>query len=219
MFFIVSFLSLLQISLFAVEDAELPLNSTMNSSVVTCQSLNRSGVVRKTTPVAESASQTEPVVIDYPQIRKYERICTDEIKLACAKVSSVCGISVKSAILAVQTVCESVYGHKLYLNSESQANEDPEATKSEKTLPSERTITDYKQMMASNEEMNAGLALYNKPTGIKVTMHYDTTSRNNIDGEWPAIIIAFSDGKEYRLRPLFFAYEDRKQIAALLFKT
>ena len=71
-----------------------------------------------------------------------------------------CGISVKCAILALQTVCETVYGHKLYLNSESQANEDPEATKSKKTLPSERTITDYKQMMASNEEMNAGLALY-----------------------------------------------------------
>ena len=136
-----------------MEDAELPLNSTMNSSVVTCQSLNRSGIVRKTTPVAESASQTDPVVIDYPQIRKSERICTYEIKLACAKVSSVCVISVKSAIFAVQTICESVYGHKLYLNSESQANEDPEA------LPSERTITDYKQMMASNEEMNAGLAL------------------------------------------------------------
>ena len=74
-------------------------------------------------------------------------------------------------------------------------------------------------MMASNEEMNTGLALYKKPTGTKVSVHYYTTSRNNIDGEWPAIIIAFSDGKEYRPRPLFFAYEDRKQITALLFET
>ena len=86
MFFIVSFFSLLQISLFAVEDAELPLNSTMNSSVVTCQSLNRSGIVRKTTPVAESASQTDPVVIDYPQISikgayfKYMYTCTENIQ-------------------------------------------------------------------------------------------------------------------------------------------
>ena len=86
----------------------------------------------------------------------------------------------------MQTVCESVYGHKLYLNSESQANEDPEATKSEKTLPSERTITDYKQMMASNEEMNAYLALYNKSTGTKVICIMIQHQGIILMGEWPA---------------------------------
>ena len=53
---------------------------------------------------------------------------------------------------------------------------------------------------------------------MKSTLH-DTTTRNTIDGEWPAIILYFSNGGEYFLRPLFFAYEDRKQIAELLVET
>ena len=43
---------------------------------------------------------------------------------------------------------------------------------------------------------------------MKSTLHYDTTTRNTIDGEWPAIILYFSNGDEYVLRPLFFAYEE-----------
>ena len=54
---------------------------------------------------------------------------------------------------------------------------------------------------------------------MKSTLHYDTTTRNTIDGEWPAIILYFSNRDEYVLRPLFFAYEDRKQIAELLVET
>ena len=43
---------------------------------------------------------------------------------------------------------------------------------------------------------------------MKSTLHYDTTTLNTIDGEWPAIILYFSNGDEYVLRPLFFAYEE-----------
>ena len=50
-------------------------------------------------------------------------------------------------------------------------------------------------------------------------MHYDTTSRCKIDGEWPAIILNFSGKERYSLRPLFFACEDRKQIVRLLVET
>ena len=36
-----------------------------------------------------------------------------------------------------------------------------------------------------------------------------------MDGEWPSLIISFSDGWEHRLRPIFFAFKDRQQIIDL----
>ena len=54
---------------------------------------------------------------------------------------------------------------------------------------------------------------------MKSTLHNDTTTCNTIDGEWPAIILYFSNGDKYVLRLLFFAYEDRKEIAELLIET
>ena len=50
-------------------------------------------------------------------------------------------------------------------------------------------------------------------------VHYDTTTTSSIDGDWPSLILRFSDGQEHRLRPLFFAYEDRKQIVELFVET
>lgn len=58
-----------------------------------------------------------------------------------------------------------------------------------------------------------------KAADVKSVVHYDTTTRSSIDGEWTSIVLNFSDGREYRLRPLFFAYEDRKQIADLFVET
>ena len=86
-------------------------------------------------------------------------------------------------------------------------------------LPSPKTINDYKQLLAVQEEADAANCLYNMPSNVKCTLHYDTTSRCKIDGEWPAIIFSFSDGKRYTLRPLFFAYEDWAQIVCLLVQT
>ena len=54
-------------------------------------------------------------------------------------------------------------------------------------LPSAKTITDYKQLFAIQEEKDAATT-YNMLDGIKCTLHYDTTQRCKIDGEWPAII-------------------------------
>ena len=48
---------------------------------------------------------------------------------------------------------------------------------------------------------------------------FHTTSRNSIDGEWPAMLLNFTDGAEFVLRPLFFAYEDREQITELLIES
>ena len=76
-----------------------------------------------------------------------------------------------------------------------------------------RTIIEYKQFQAAQEERDAGVALFQKDAGTKATLHFDTTSRNNIDGEWPSLILNFW------LRPLFFAYEDRANIIRLIIET
>ena len=83
-------------------------------------------------------------------------------------------------------------------------------------LPSRKVIIKYKEMQASQEERDAALALYQKSGDVRVTLHYDSTTRNCIDGEWPSLVLAFSDKQRFRLRPIFFAYEDRENIAYLI---
>ena len=55
-------------------------------------------------------------------------------------------------------------------------------------------------------------------------MHYDTTSRSRRDGEWSSLIINTIDDNPslsdmISLQPLFFALENRKQIAKLNIET
>ena len=64
-------------------------------------------------------------------------------------------------------------------------------------------------------EREAAFAIFNKSTLVKAIVHFDTTGRNSIDGEWPSLILKFSDGIEYRLWPIFFAFENREQITNL----
>ena len=73
------------------------------------------------------------------------------------------------------------------------------------------TIADYKHLQVSEIECDAGVALAKKESSIKVTLHYETSSKNSIDGEWPSLILNFSDKQEFHLLPLFFAYEDRSR--------
>ena len=86
-------------------------------------------------------------------------------------------------------------------------------------LPSARTIADYKHLQASETEYDDGDALLKKESSIKVTLYYDTTSRNSTDGEWPSLISNFLDKQKFRLRPLFFAYKDKEQITKLIAET
>ena len=46
------------------------------------------------------------------------------------------------------------------------------------------------------------MALGSQPGDVKSVLHYDTASRNKIDG-WPSIILSFSDGTDFELRPMF----------------
>ena len=137
------------------------------------------------------------------------------------------------ARIAVKTTCKALYEPEYFLNIEeatkgTEGTLEPAAKRSKRplskedyqnyecVLPSAKTVSDYKHLQASEVECDAAIALIDKNKNVKVTLHYDTTSRNSIDGEWPSLILNFSDQQKFRLRPLFFAYEDRKQIKNLI---
>ena len=176
--------------------------------------------------------QLEPVKPDKAKLRAKRKICTDKIEATCSNVSSVCGMPVEMTQQAVKTVCKELYKHDVYLSAAegcklasleqppSKKPSPPVSARDYKSydyvLPSARTISDYKQMQASQVEQDTAIALWSKDKNVKSTLHYDTTTRNTIDSEWPAIILYFSNRDEYVLRALFFAYEDRKQIIELL---
>ena len=52
-------------------------------------------------------------------------------------------------------------------------------------------------------------------SGIKVILHFDATSCSKIEGDWPCLILIFSDKHQFPLQPLFFAYEDQARIIRL----
>ena len=89
----------------------------------------------------------------------------------------------------------------------------------ENVLPSSKTINNHKHTLAIQQEKDAATALNNISPGTKVTLHYDSTSRSKIDGDWPALILIFSNNQRFTLRPIFFAYEDRAQIIRLVVET
>ena len=123
-----------------------------------------------------------------------------------------------------------MYQHQYYLNADEYKNSEdiiqtnleppPKVPKTSKdytdlykyVLPSTRIILNYKHLQATQEETNAGVALFNDTRPGKVILYYDSTSRSNIDGEWPSLILKFNNGKSFRLRPLFFEFEDRETI-------
>ena len=77
---------------------------------------------------------------------------------------------------------------------------------------STRTLNDYKQMETPQAKLKSVWVLYKKNSSLKVTINFDIIARSSIDGELPILILFFSDGQEFWLIPLFFAYEDRQQI-------
>ena len=86
-------------------------------------------------------------------------------------------------------------------------------------FPSAKIIWNYKNLQPTQEEANASIKLLKKSSDEKVTLHFDTTSWCNIDGEWPAIILIFSSNIRFDLRPLFFTYGDRANITDLIIET
>ena len=86
-------------------------------------------------------------------------------------------------------------------------------------LSSEKTINRYMGLLVAQEEADAGIALLNLPSGVSSTLHYDTTTRSCIDGDWVSIMLKISDEREFDLRPIFMAVEDRENIVNLIEET
>ena len=208
------------------DDVEV-LNSTISDIPSLNVSVNRSGMVRAAPSINEIATQTDPTEVERKKLRINKRVCTDDVKNTCAILSSTCALSTEMSRKVVQVVCKNMYGHELYLTPEEQAKHEGTSVfigstkEKDRTyvLPSARTISDHKQFLATETETDAGLALLDKDISVKAFIHFDTTSRSNIDGDWPSIILRFTNGEEFRLRPLFFAYEDREQITLLFTET
>ena len=84
-------------------------------------------------------------------------------------------------------------------------------------LPSRKVIADTKHLLSIQQERNAALALIETSEEESMTtLHYDTTTRKRINGEWPSLILRMESGKKFRLRPLSLAVEDRQNITKLL---
>ena len=210
------------------------------------QSVNRSGFARATVPRTDVGTQVEDYVVPRKPIRAVKN-CSIESKETCAQLSVQCGLSVEMSRLAFIIVCKYYFNIEYYLtvddardnrsslthsapSQKSTAEDEPPTKKrvlSSKTdyidyqyvVPSAKTISSMKQFQSIEQERQAALALQSKPPNVKTTLHFDTTTRSTIDGDWPAIILIFSDGQRFNLRPIFFSHEDRENIANILVET
>ena len=177
-----------------------------------------------------------------PEIRK-RRNTIPKVKDTIATVSYRAGISVSKARVATQTVCDKLYGHNYHLQKPNQTklstideeeeeeepmNKKPQTAEDYKSykyvLPSEKSINTYKHLKAMHQEIIAAESLMNKNGDTKVTLHYDTTSRSRLEGEWPGLILNFLSKdpekcKMFNLRALRFALENRIQIKKLILET
>ena len=123
-------------------------------------------------------SSPEPLlVMPKPQIRK-KRNCTDEIKAAISKISYECGISVEKSRKAYQIVCKEMYSHKYFLSLEEKEEKegstmeprekkkknitDIDYEKYSDIIPSAKSTRTYKSLQATQEEVNAAVALCRK---------------------------------------------------------
>jgi len=200
------------------------------------------------TPPAKIMTPSQLDLVDAsPQpVVRLGRNVDDRFKDAIATVSHRSALSVAKSRIAVQAVCEKIYQHRFFLSREEKEkyeptlqtiNEEEEpANKKPRTredyqqyakiLPSARVVTQFKHDKSLHQEIKAASSLFSleRGSGTRVTLHYDTTSRSRIDGEWPALILNFlNDDPEkcgmFRLRALFFAFEDRNQITLLITET
>ncbi len=161
------------------------------------------------------------------EIRK-GKLCTREHKetLALAAVEASC--TVNQIRKAYKRILKGTLGIDVFLTVEEALKHDPDLIGLEPPRKIPRTLEDYKlyrNVIASDntisrtmhdlailQERNAALALLEKGENVKTTVHYDTTSRRNAFGEQTSMIVEFSDGQEFTLRPLPLARENKESI-------
>ena len=71
-------------------------------------------------------------------------------------------------------------------------------------------------MQAIQQERNAALAILDASPEDRITIHYDTTTRRRIAGEWTSVIVRLASGKMFRMRQLTLALENRENITRLM---
>ena len=89
----------------------------------------------------------------------------------------------------------------------------------ENILPTAKTIIGFELNMKIQNEKDVALALKNMKTGDKCTLHFDSTQRSKIDGDWSSLILIFSRKRQFSLKSLFFAYEDKQNLVRLIVET
>ena len=177
-----------------------------------------------------------------PEIQKVNNFLP-HLKDAIATLSYKAAMSIDKTRVAVQATCKKTYGHLNYITKEEQRKYKPHLERIDEVdeerndessepkmgkprsseecknyqyiLPDSRVVNEFNHQKAWLQEITAAKALAKKADTTRVMLHYDTTSRCRIDGEWPSIILNFlNDYKEkccmYNLHALFFSYEDRK---------
>ena len=193
-------------------------------------------VSRRAAPILEKPVTVDKVVqVDIPTPTEPVRLVrnsTPKILDTIAAVSTVAGISVSKARKATREVCKRKYNDVYELEAPNDTGEPskkkPRTAEDYQSyshvLPSEKSVNNFKHKKAIAQEIIAAKALHSKKSTTKVTLHYDTTSRSRIDGDWPALIFNFKDddpleNRMISLRPIKFAYENREPIISLIVET
>ena len=209
--------------------------SMQSDSQYLFQSTTRSGLYRNTKCLVDSSTQTECDKYDKSMltpIRKKRNFLPD-VKASIVTTSSKAGITVEQARRAFQATCEVFLKEKYYLkvedvpdctSSERQPTHStpkcPRSSKDyekyERVLPSAKVLNAEKHLQAIQAERNCALAMLDSNPEDKVTIHYDTTTRRRIKGDWTSLIVKISNGQVFRLRPLSLAIENRETITDLL---
>ena len=218
----------------AGEDEQQMDETDQMSDIQRQQAQNRSGLIRSTKSFANAATQTTAQESETtPSLRKNLRNFHPKVKAAIATTSSKAGITVEQARRAFQSSAEVFYGETYYLSVDDIPKETNDTAKLqpstpkrprsavdyrnyEHVLPSARVICREKHLQSIQTERNCALAMLDTDETDKITVHYDTTSRRRVNGEWTSVIVKFSSGNTFRLRPLSLAVENRENITKLL---
>jgi hypothetical protein len=92
------------------------------------------------------------------------------------------------------------------------SNEDYEKRYSN-VAPSYKSVYNTMHTLAIVAECNMAVQLLEKGPDTKAALHYDTTSRRKVQGELTSLVLVFSNGRTFRLRPFNIAKETRQSIA------
>ena len=207
--------SKMELSLPEDEETVMVMNSTFLDDSNISFAVNRSGKIRPTPSYTEIGVQTDLTF----NLRDGSKKFNDSIKIALAASSSAANISPEAAGLAYKVATERHLGLSYKLESHISNDEaNPPKKKRPYTkneymeyrdvLPSAKTIRKMKHLMAIQEERNAALAVLDTVPSDVVTFHYDTTKRKRLNGEWPSLVLQFSNGRKFRLRSWLLKIEE-----------